>query len=167
MLVSLEHHRPHSLWGWAIALATRSIWSHTAVIIGKDRYEALVGQGFVKRPWKYRKGTYETVLNLSESQGKAFQARLELMVGTKYPAPWYMALSYVFAPFLRDMKRRLYCSQAALEAIKSAGLYSGIIEIGGNLIDLDKRFKSKPSPGVLYFIAETLAARPDLRTLGK
>jgi hypothetical protein len=158
MLVSIESHKPHSLWGWVIALATRSTWSHTAVIIGKDRYEALVGPGFVKRPWKYRKGTYETVLNLSDSQGKAFQARLELMVGTKYPAPWYMALSYVLAPFLRDMKRRLYCSQAALEAIKAADLYDG---------KWDKRFKSKPSPGVLYFIAETLAARPDLRTLGK
>lgn len=79
------------------------------------------------------------------------------MVGTKYPKAWYMALSYAI-PFLRDMKRRLYCSQAALEAIKSADLYEG---------KWDKRFNSKPSPGVLYFIAETLAAREDLRTLGK
>ena len=157
MLVSIESHKPHSIWGWLIAWATKSIWCHTAIVIGKDRYEALVGDGFVKRPWKYRVGTYETVLNLDDSRSNAFQARLELMVGTKYPKAWYMALSYAL-PFLRDMKRRLYCSQAALEAIKAADLYDG---------KWDKRFNSKPSPGVLYFIAETLAARPDLRKLGQ
>jgi hypothetical protein len=158
MLVSIEHHKPHSLWGWVIALATRSTWSHTAIIVGNDRYEALVKDGFVKRPWKYRYGTYETVLDLPSQYATMFVDELEKMVGTKYPKPWWMALSYVLAPFVRDMRRRLYCSQAALQAIKAAGLYDG---------KWDSRFKSKPSPGVLYFVAETLAKRPDLRKLGE
>jgi hypothetical protein len=158
MLVSIEHHLPNSFWGWAIALATRSTWSHTAIIVGNDRYEALVGDGFVKREWKYRKSTYETVLDLPGAVGDAFVEKLDEIVGTKYPKTWYMALSYLLAPFVRDMRRRLYCSQAALEAIKAAGLYDS---------KWDKRFNSKPSPGVLYFIAQTLAARADLRKLGE
>lgn len=157
MLVSLEHHRPHSLWGFLIAWATRSVWCHTAIIVGKDRYEALVGDGFVKRPWKYRKGTYETVLDLPSSIGERFKAKLDSLVGTKYPQVGWMAISYAL-PIFRDMKRRLYCSQAALEAIKAAGLYDS---------KWDARFNSKPSPGVLYFIAQTLAARQDLRKLGE
>jgi hypothetical protein len=157
MLVSIESHRPHSVWGYLIAWTTRSVWCHTAIVVNKDRYEALVGDGFVKREWKYRKGTYETVLDLPSSIGARFKEKLDAMVGTKYPSVGWMALAYAL-PVFRDMKRRLYCSQAALESIKAAGLYDS---------KWDARFNSKPSPGVLYFVAQTLAARPDLRKLGE
>jgi hypothetical protein len=156
MLISIESHKPHSIWGFLIAWATRSVWCHTAIIVGKDRYEALVGPGFVKRPWKYRKGTYETVLDLPEPIAARFVECLEKMIGMKYPNVGWLALAYAL-PLFRDMKRRAYCSQAAIMALKYAGLYSG---------EHDARFNSKPSPGVLYFVAETLAARPDLRKLG-
>lgn len=157
MLVSIEHHLPHSIPGYVIAWATRSSWSHTAILVGKDRYEALVGDGFVKRPWTKRTGVLETVLDLPPDIATRFIGKLDSMEGTKYPKVGWMALAYAF-PFLRDMKRRLYCSQAALEAIKAAGLYD---------YSWDKKYNGKPSPGVLYFVAQTLAARPDLRTLGK
>lgn len=156
MLVSIESHKPHSIWGFLIAWATRSVWCHTAIVVGNDRYEALVGDGFVCKPWYKRTGTHMTVLDLPSSIADAFKAKLDAMVGTKYPQVGWMALSYAL-PIFRDMKRRLYCSQAALEAIKAAGLYD---------FRWDAKFNSKPSPGVLYFIAQTLAARPDLRKLG-
>jgi hypothetical protein len=126
--------------------------------VGKDRYEALVKDGFVKRPWKYRFGVYETVLDLPSQYATPFVEELEKMVGMKYPNPWWLGLSYLLAPFIRDVVRKIYCSAAALRALKKAELYDG---------RNDARFKSKPSPGVLYFVAETLAKRPDLRKLGE
>jgi hypothetical protein len=157
MLCTIEHHLPNSIAGFIIAWATRSRFSHTAIVINGYRYEALVSKGFVRTKYVPRVGVVETVLDLPVDTGHALFQKLESMRGRKYPNPLYMALSYAI-PLLPDILRRPYCSKAVLEALAYVGLYDSVLDIAYTL---------KPSPGVLVFVAQTLAARQDLRTLGK
>lgn len=156
MLVAIEHHLPNSIAGWVIAWATRSRFSHTAISTNDYRYEALVSKGFTRTLWCFRKGVVETVLDVPQEKYDKLVAKLESMRGRKYPNPFYMALSYAI-PFLPDIIRRPYCSKAVLEALEEIGLFDG---------SMDRKYTLKPSPGAVVFVAQTLAARQDLRKLG-
>lgn len=156
MLVSFEHHRPETIFGHLIAWWTHSPFSHTAISIEGFRYEALMSKGFTRTLSVHRDGVVETVIDVPETTGKKMIEWLEAHVGTKYPKPWYLALQYVF-PFLTDIARKLYCSLAIRDCCESVGLY----------VEHDKVTNVRCPPGAFYFIAQTLAARPDLRKLGQ
>lgn len=157
MLVAIEHHLPNSIAGWIIAWATRSRFSHTAIRTDDYRWEALVSKGFVRTLYSHRDGVVETVLDLPQEKYGRLVEKLNKMVGRKYPNPFYMALSYAI-PFLPDIIRRPYCSKAVLEALEEIGLFDG---------SMDRKYTLKPSPGAVVFVAQTLAARTDLRKLGQ
>lgn len=136
---AIESHLAIDFVGKAIALATKSDVQHTATVItdvhGKRwRYEALVGNGYVKRPYEPRVDVALRDLHVTASERDLLEAYHDSKVGVKYPKVWYLALEYLL-PFLRHMRRRLYCSQAALDGMSFAGLYDRASEL------------IKPSPG--------------------
>jgi len=112
----------------------------------------LMSKGFTRTLSIHRDGIVKTVIDVPEATGNKMIQWLEAHRGTKYPKPWYLALSFIF-PQLTDMARRLYCSQAILECLRYADLYP------------EKRDNVKCPPASFYFVAQTLASRPDLRKL--
>lgn len=141
----VESHLAIDPVGKAIAYSTRSKAQHTAtVLIGHDgkawRYEALVGKGYVRRPYEPRKDTFLRDLHVTEEEYKLLEAYHDSKVGVKYPKVWYLALEYVI-PNLNHMRRRLYCSQAALDGLSFAKLYDRSDEL------------IKPSPGAADAVA--------------
>ena len=135
----IESHLAIDAVGKAIAYATRSGVQHTATVLtGHDgkrwRYEALVGNGYVRRPYEPRHDVVLRNLRVTDDEYRRLEAYHDSKVGMKYPKVWYLALEYVL-PFLKHMRRRLYCSQAALDGMSFAGLYDRSDEL------------IKPSPG--------------------
>ena len=149
MRVIFEHHKPESLVGMIIAFWTHSPFCHTAISIDGWRYEALMSKGFTRTKSIPRTRIVETVIDVPDDVAQKMINWLERNRGTRYPRPAYLALSFIF-PQLTDMARRLYCSQAILKCLTYAGLYeTGIAHL-------------RIPPASFYFVAQTLAARPDL-----
>ena len=146
MLVHFEHHKPESIVGALISFWTHSPFCHTAISIDGWRYEALMSKGFTRTKSIPRTRVIETVVDIPDEFSKKMIEWLEAHRGTKYPKPWYLALSFIFPQFT-DMARRLYCSQAILECLRYAGLYP---EDNRNL---------RCPPASFYFVAQTLASR--------
>jgi hypothetical protein len=150
-IYAIESHYAISAIGVGISAVTKQPFQHTAILSLEDgklwRYESLVGLGFVRREWTERKDIVETWFSVNEEEHALGLAWLRRAVGTKYPNPWYLAAEYVFPP-LRDMRRRLYCSLAAMRFLESMRLWRHDPS--------SKRFP-KPHPGVPFLVAETLA----------
>ena len=141
----IESHLAIDPVGKLIAYSTRAGAQHTAtVLVGHDgkawRYEALVGKGYVRRPYEKRVDTVLRNLHVTEEEYRLLEAYHDSKVGVKYPKVWYLALEYAI-PSLRHMRRRLYCSQAAINGLSFAGLYRSEAEL------------IKPSPGAADAIA--------------
>lgn len=153
--VELESHLPVDLNGRIICRATKGPFSHSAFVSKGFRYEALISKGYVKDPWYWRPGVVVTRVPLTDEEYGKFMTSAESMVGTKYPNPGYLALEYLFPP-LRDLRRRVYCSQAIMIHAKAAGLYSAPI-------DLPKA--PRPHPSIPFVLFETLANERAKRTL--
>lgn len=153
-----ESHLAHDPAGKIIAYATKSDVQHSAVVTldedGKKRwrYEALVGEGYVKKPWSQRVDVVERKVWATPERYEMATWWADRSVGTKYPPIAYLGLEYVI-PGLRHYRRTLYCSQAALKWLELLGYY-----------DLDESL-IRPSPGACD--AAWLAAEKACETLAK
>lgn len=146
MLVGFEHHRPENAFGHVISWWTHQPFSHTATIIDGYRYEALIGDGYVKRPYYKRYRVEITWVELDEIEHYILKKVNDSMVGMKYPKLWYLAFQFIFPP-LRDFARRFYCSKACLYAINKAGLYNQHIDVPQ---------APRPHPGIVFVITEAI-----------
>jgi hypothetical protein len=123
-----ESHLVHDIGGAIIGLATKSDVQHIATItLDKDgnrewRYEALVGDGYVKRKWNPRVNVVERKVWVPQDKYDSIIAWADRTVGTKYPPVAYLGLEYLL-PFLRHHRRTIYCSQAGLKWLEMMGYY--------------------------------------------
>lgn len=147
-LIELESHLPIDATGHAICWATQGPFSHSALKIGNVRYEALVSKGYVKNEWTHRPAVITTKLPVTDNEYAAVLSSAENMVGTAYPNPWYLAAEYILPP-LRDMRRRVYCSQAILHHLRRAGMWRGPLGMPEG---------PRASPNALFLVFEALAS---------
>lgn len=165
--VYVESCLANDVSGHVIAYVTRSNVQHSAFVTTDEngvkdfRYEALRSKGYVRRLYVPRDNVKLREITVTDDQFARMKACAESMVGTKYPHLLWLGLEYAI-PLVNHQLRTVYCSQAIEDILTMGGLY----DKSGALI--------KPSPGVMDAVAlalekstETLAARQDLRTLGK
>ena len=123
-----ESHLVHDGAGAIIGLATKSDVQHIATVTldaegNKEwRYEALVGDGYVKRKWNPRVDIVERRIWVSQENYDRAVTWADKAVGTKYPPVAYLGFEYIF-PFLRHYRRTIYCSQAGLKWLEKLGCY--------------------------------------------
>jgi len=153
-----ESHLVHDAGGAIIGYATKSDVQHIATVTldaegNKEwRYEALVGDGYVKRKWNPRVDVVERKVWVPQDRYDAAVAWADRAVGTKYPPVAYLGLEYLL-PFLRHHRRTIYCSQAGLKWLEHMGCY-----------DNDESL-IRPSPGACD--AAWLAAQKTTESLAK
>lgn len=115
--ITFNAHRGNSTLSLLIRLASRGIYNHISIELNGFIYEAHVGKGVIKTPfkkWNDLTVAESETINITPKNYKIVKAFLEAQVGKKYDIRGIFAFLFIFA---RPRIGYWYCSELAKVAL--------------------------------------------------